>query len=322
MAMTRRTATGLLVGLLASHARAGFAEDYPSRPIRLLVGFGPGSGVDIVGRMYAQRISGILGQPVVVEDRPGAASSVAAAFVAHAEKDGYTLFMATSTNITNSITPTPGFDFATDFIPVMMTSRMPFFLVASPMLGVNSVKEFIALAKSKPGEIFFGSTGTGGTAHLTGELFNMKAGVKMVHVPYQGSGPVMNDLMGGRISVIFSPAVIVAPLIKAGKIKALAVASDKRSAIAPEVPTMAEAGLPDFNISVWDGLMAPAGTPPACIDTLSRALQQAAKDPEIVATLTNQGAEPGGGTPKEFADFIAVETRKWMAVAKEAGLLQ
>jgi tripartite-type tricarboxylate transporter receptor subunit TctC len=322
MATNRRAVAALVLAVVAGHAVPCAAQSYPDRAIRLLVGYGPGSGVDLVGRLYAQSASGILNEPVVVENRPGASSNVAAAYVAHAKKDGYTLFMATSTNVTNSIAPTPGFDFATDFTPVMLTSRMPFFLVASPTLGVNTVKELIALAKSKPGAIFFGSTGTGGTAHLAGELFNMKAGVKMVHVPYQGSGPAMTDLVAGRINVMFSPALIVAPLIKTGKLKALAVAAATRSAIAPDVPTMAEAGMSDFETSVWDGLMAPVGTSPAVIDKLSAAFQQAAKDPQIVATLSKQGAEVGGGTPKQFADFIAVETRKWMAVATAAGLRQ
>lgn len=306
---------------LASLSSSGIAADtYPNRPVRIIVGYEASSGVDIMARLFAKPLGVTLGQPFVVENRPGAASSLAAASVARSDKDGYTLFMATSSNAANSIAPNLGFDFIKDFTPVLMTTRLPFILVANPAMGLNNVQDLIALAKTKPGQVFFGSTGMGGTAHLTGELFNMKTGVQLVHVPYQGSARAITDLRAGRIAVMFLPASTVAAHIAAGTLKALATASPARSNIAPNVPTMAEAGLRDFETSLWDGLVAPAGTPSDIINRLANALNQAFKDQELIATLKKYGAEPGGGTPQKFAEFIAAEIQKWIAVADAAGL--
>src|SRR3979411_2438894 len=270
-------AVALLSIALAATAAPGLAADYPSRPVRVIVGFTPGASADITARIIANRMGQILNQQFVVENKPGAGSNLAADFVAHATKDGYTLLIATSANLTNAvITPNLGFDFVKDFAPIALATTAPIILAVHPSLGVNSVQELIALAKQKPGEIFYASTGVGAAPHLSGELFNARAGIKTVHVPYQGSPQAVTDLIAGRTSMMFSPASTVLTHIESGALKGLASAASKRPSIAPNLPTKAAAGLPDFDTSIWFGLMAPLGTPPAGIDQLARAAKHRA----------------------------------------------
>jgi len=305
---------------LALWAAAAPAADYPDRPVRIVVGYAAGSGVDIAARLYAKPLSAKFRQPFVIENRPGAASSVAAASVARAGKDGYTLFMASSTNAVNAITPNLGFDFARDFAPIALTTRQPFVLVASPSLGIDTVKQLVARNQEKPGEVFFASTGVGGTGHLTGELFNIRSGAKLTHVPYQGAGPIIADLIAGRIAVTFLPASTVVGHIEAGSIKGLATAGTARSPAMPNVPTMAEAGVPDLEVTGWEGLVAPAGTPDEIVQSLADAVSAAWRSDEILAVTQKQGALPGTGTPAQFRDFIASEIQKWQGVAASANL--
>ena len=297
------------------------AEDYPARPVRIIVGFIPGSSADITARVLGQRMGQILGQQFVVENKPGAGSSLAAEFVARAPKDGYTLFLGSSANITNAaINPNLSFDLAKDFAPIALVTTAAVILVVHPATGVNSVQELIALAKSKPGEVFYASTGVGTAPHLSGELFAMRNGIKLVHVPYQGSPQAVTDLLAGRTSMMFSPASAVVSQVETGKLKALASAAAKRPSIAPNLPTMAEAGMPDFDTSIWFGLMAPAGTPREIVDKLARAAREALQSEDVLAALHPQGFDALSGGPDDFARIIQSEIKRWGEVAQAAGL--
>jgi len=299
------------------------AEDYPARPVRIVVGFIPGSAADITARVLGQRMGQILGQQFVTESKPGAGSSLAAEFVARAPKDGYTLFLGSSANITNAaINPHLAFDMARDFAPIALVSTAAVILVVHPSIGVGSVQELIALARSKPGEVLYASTGVGTAPHLSGELFAMRAGVKLVHVPYQGSPQAVTDLLAGRTAMMFSPASAVLAQVEAGKLKALAAAAGRRPSVAPDLPTMAEAGMPDFDTSIWFGLMAPAGTPRDVVDKLAGAVAEALTSNELLATIHPQGFDALSGGPEVFANTIQTEIKRWGEVARAAGLKQ
>jgi len=312
----------LAIAAFCLAAAPAAAQDYPTRPLRVVVGFTPGAAADITARVLASRLSQILNQQVVVENKPGAGSSLAADYVAHAAKDGYTLLIGTSANLTNAVISQQNlaFDFVKDFAPIALIATAPVILVVNPSLEVNSVQELIALAKKKPGEINYGSTGVGAAPHLAGELFNARAGVKLVHVPYQGSPQAVTDLLAGRVSVMFSPASAVIPHVKAGKLKALASAASKRPTIAPDLPTMPEAGVPDFDASIWFGLMAPVGTPRPIIDKLAAAVNAALKADELKTSYAAQGFDPLGGGPEDMARTIAADTERWTVAARAAGL--
>ncbi|MGE5534385.1 MAG: Bug family tripartite tricarboxylate transporter substrate binding protein [Acidobacteriota bacterium] len=296
-------------------------SSYPSRPVHIIVGFGAGSSVDTATRVLARTLSKNLGQQVVVEDRPGAGSNIAADFVAHASNDGYTIFMATIANAINAtVSPNIRFDFSKDFAPITLVGAIPMLLVAHPSLGVSNVKELIALAKRKPRQIFFGSSGTGTSSHLSGELFNALAGVKLVHVPYSGSAQALTDLLAGRISLLFSAASTTLPYVRAGKLKALAMAQSERAKSAPQIPSMSEAGVPGFDASVWFGLVSPANTPPEVVDRLSRAVNDSLKSSDVIQPLHAQGIDLVGGSPDQFSRYIQGEIEKWGGVAATAGL--
>jgi tripartite-type tricarboxylate transporter receptor subunit TctC len=314
----------LVAGFFASFlvaAPAAAQDSYPSRPIRIVVGFGSASAADIVARVLAQQLGQSMHQQFIVETRPGAGSNIAAESVARAAKDGYTLLMATVANSVNAaMTPRLAFDFQKDLAPVTLVTAVPILLAANPRLGVRDVPALIALARSKPDQIVYGSSGTGTAAHLAGELFNARAGVRLVHVPYPGSAQALTDLIAGRIGLMFGAASTTLPHVQAGELVALAMAQSKRSGIAPDVPSMAEAGLPGFDATVWFGLLAPAGTPPEVISALSRAVNAALKTDDVIAPLRAQGMEPIGGSPDEFARYIGNEIAKWTPVVEAAGL--
>ena len=317
-----------MMGLLAAALLTAFAGntaraqgDYPNKPIRLVVGFTPGSVADITARVLGNRMGQILGQSVVVENRPGAGSNLAAEFVARSAKDGYTLFLPGSANIANAaINPNLPFDIAKDFAPVALVSAAAVILVVHPSLGVSNLQQLIALAKSKPGELSYASTGIGSAPHFSGELFMQRTGAKLVHVPYQGSPQAATDLLAGRVQVMFSPATAVISLVQDGRLKVLASAGSKRPGILPDVPTMIESGMPDFDTAIWFGLMAPAGTPREVIDKLARAVREAVKSSEVVAAWRPQGVDPLDGGPDELARLIASELKRWGDVATAAGL--
>ena len=297
------------------------AEDYPSRPVRVMVGFPAGSGADITARVVGQRMGQILGQQVVVENKPGAGSSLAADFVARAPKDGYTLLLATIANPINAVVnPNLSFDFIRDFAPIVRLTTTPNILVVHPSVGVKTVKELIELAKAKPDQLSFASSGVATGTHLAGELFKVMTGVKMVHVPYAGSPQAVTDLLAGRVQVFFSPASTVMSHVREGKLVALASTETKRTAVAPDLPTMVEAGLPGFETGLWFGLMAPAGTAKEIVDKLNRAGNEALKADEVGKALAPQGIDLVGGSTDDFARFLDSEMKQWTTVAQAAGL--
>jgi tripartite-type tricarboxylate transporter receptor subunit TctC len=305
---------------LALGAGAAQADDYPSRPVRVIVGFAPGAVADTIARVIATRIGGVLGGQFVVENRAGAGSSLGAEQVARAPKDGYTLLMCTVAQTVNPALNTLNFDFGKDFAPIMLVANAPQILVAHPSLGVSSVKELIALAKAKPEEIQYASSGVGTLSHLSGVLLNSAAGITLTQIPYPGSAQSMTDVLAGRVPLMFGPAATVWPNVQAGKLKALAVTQPQRAAIAPDVPTMAEAGLPGYSAGIWMGLLAPVGTPPEIVDKLSRAANEALRSNEVLSLLRSQGVDPLGGTAAEFARFIDDELKKWATVVAAAGI--
>ena len=300
---------------------SAWAEDYPSRPVRVIVGFSAGTSADITARVVGQRLGQILGQQIVVENKTGAGSSLAAEAVARAPKDGYTLLIASIANPINAVVGTKlSFDFPNDFAPIVRLTTTPNILVVHPSLGVKSVKELIELAKAKPDQLSFGSSGTATGTHLSGELFKVMTGVKMVHVPYPGSPQAVTDLLAGRIQVLFSPSSTVLQHVREGKLVALASTEARRTAVAPDLPTMVEAGLPGFETGLWFGLMAPAGTAQEIIAKLNRAGNDAVKADEVTKALTPQGIDLVGGSADDFAGFLASEMKRWATVAEAAGL--
>jgi tripartite-type tricarboxylate transporter receptor subunit TctC len=320
--MAKRFAIYAALTCAAALAASGaVAEDYPVRPIRVVVGFSAGSGADITARVVGQRMGQILGQQIVVENKTGAGSSLAADLVARAPKDGYTLLMATIANVINAVvTPNLSFDFRKDFAPIVRLTTTPNILVVHPSVGVKSVKELIDLAKAKPDQLSFASSGVATGTHLAAELFKVMTGVKMVHVPYAGSPQAVTDLLAGRVQVFFSPASTVLQHVREGKLVALASTEARRAAMAPDLPTMAEAGLPGFETGLWFGLVAPAGTPKEIIDKLARAGNEALKTDEVAKALAPQGIDLVGGSPEEFARYLDGEMKRWATVAEAAGL--
>jgi tripartite-type tricarboxylate transporter receptor subunit TctC len=306
---------------LASVPRGARAQAYPNRPVRIIMGFAPGASGDIAARLLALELGKLLSQQFIVENRTGAGSTIATNFVAHAAPDGYTLLQGTVANtISPIITPNIGYDFQKDFSPISLFATLPNIIVVNPSLGVHSVKELIKLAREKPGELTFGSAGVGGISHFGGELFNVMAGTKIVHVPYTGTAQAATDLLGGRLQVMFSPASTVLQFIAEGKLVALASTSARRASAAPDLVTVNESGLPGYDTVGWFGLMAPAGTPREIIDRVAAASNEALKSPEVTASLAVQGFDKAGGSPEDFAAFIREDTAKWTRVAQAAGL--
>jgi len=296
------------------------AQTYPAQPIRVIVGFGPGSAADILARLVGKQMEAGLGQPIVVENRPGNSSMIAAESVARAPADGYTLFMATIANTLNPAETKSNFNLGKELAPIALLGIVPNVLVAHPSVPANSLQELIALAKSKPEGLTFGSSGYATASYMAAELFNEKAGTNILAVPYQGgSNQAVSDLLSGRITLMFNVAATLAPHVEAGKLKAFAVAQSKRASIMPDVPTLAEAGMEGFDAGIWIGLLAPAGTPPAIIEKLSAAANDALNNEAVRTALKRQGTDPLGGTPKEFADFIRADIAKWSAILARPG---
>jgi tripartite-type tricarboxylate transporter receptor subunit TctC len=308
--------TPLLAALLfAFPHHAAAQEDYPTHPIRLVVGFAAGSSADVAARIVTRKLGELVGQTVVVENRPGASSMIAAEYVARAKNDGYTLLMATiASTINTTLSPDKGVNFEKDLAPVTLVGSLPNILVVNPSLGINSVQELIALAKQKPNELFYGAAGLGSGPHLATELFKQMAHVKMTGVLYPGSAQTVTDLLAGRIQVMFAPASTVVGLVKDGKVKALATSEAKRANIAPDLPTIAESGLPGYDTGLWFGILAPANTPKPVVDKIANAVNATLADPETLKQMHTQGLDALGGSPDDFAQFIKSETQRWATV--------
>ena len=320
--MSLRAAASLsaALALSAPHAAAA-AEPYPARPVRFVVAFPPGGGTDIIARSIAQKLGERLGQQVLVDNRPGAGGNIGTDLVAKSSPDGYTLLMGSAgpLAINASLFARMPFDPIKDLAPVTLAASTPNVLVVHPSLPAATVRELIALAKARPGEINFASSGHGTPAHLAGELFNSMAGVKLIHVPYKGAAPALADLLGGQVQLMFSTMPPALPHVKDGKLRALAVTSLKRSPAAPDLPTVDEIALPGFEANTWHGVVVPAGTPGAIVARLNREIVAILHLPDVVERLSGQGAEALGSTPEEFAAYIKSESVKWAKVVRDSG---
>jgi tripartite-type tricarboxylate transporter receptor subunit TctC len=314
-ALALLAALALLPGAFAQGA------PWPAKPIRFVVGFTAGGPSDVLARALGQKMAATLGQPIVIDNRPGAGGNSAAEAVAKSAPDGYTWLLGN-----NSILATNAalygklpFDPVRDFAPVGLVATQPNILVVNPAVPAHSVAELMALAKAKPGQLNFASSGAGAAAHLAGQLFKTAAGIDIVHVPYKGAQPALTDLMGGQVQMMFATSASALPYIRGGRLRALAVTSPRRMAELPAIPTMMEAGLPGFEAVSWHGIVVPAGTPASVIERIHLDLEAALATPEIRNEFRILGAEPAPGSPQAFADYIKVETPKWSKVVKESG---
>ncbi len=321
--MTIRPCLALALTLLALLTPAGAVAQsaFPDKPVRLVIGFPAGSATDIASRIVANKMSELLGQQVVVDNRPGASTSIAAVAVAKSPADGYTLFMAGNSNaVTPSLQKSVPFDFFRDFSPVALAVTVPSILVVNPVLGVSDVPQLVELVKKSPGKVFFASSGNGTMSHLAGELFGYTVGSRMTHVPYKGSSQAVTDLLSGAVPVMFAPASTVLPYIKDGKLRALATTGVERSRLAPDLPTIAERGVKDYDTRIWFGVVAPAGTPEPVIRRLAFAVNGALDASEVTSQLAVQGMEPFKGDAKQFSEHMRREMTRWAALIKSRGI--
>ncbi len=300
-------------------AQLAWAQNFPSRPVRIVVAFPPGGPTDFVGRLVADKMTGLLGQRVYIDNKPGANGTLGGGDVAKSDPDGYSLFLTTAGAVTVSphIMANMPFDTFRDFAPVSLVTKVSEVLVVSPKLGVKSVKDLVALAKQKPGAIPFASTGIGSPPHLAQLMLDSSAGVTFLHVPYRGAAPALTDLLGGQVEIVALDIPVVISQIQAGNLVPIGIAGDKRDAILPDVPTLAEQGYPNTDASNWYALLAPAKTPPDVIAKLNKAVDDALKDPAVRDKLVKTGATPVGGTPESLGTFMKAEYEKWGRVVKE-----
>jgi tripartite-type tricarboxylate transporter receptor subunit TctC len=319
-----RKITGVFVcaALALAGAQAAQAQDYPTRPVRVVIAFPPGGPTDFVGRLVTDKMSAALGQRVYIENKPGAAGTVGADNVAKADPDGYSLFLTTSgaVAVAPHIMASVPYDPLRDFAPVALVTKVTEVLVVTPKLGIKTVKELVALAKEKPGAVAFASTGIGSPPHLAQELLDVSAGVKFLHVPYRGAAPALTDLLGGQVQVLAADLPVLIAQIQAGALVPIGAAADKRDALLSDVPTLTEQGYPNTEASNWYALLAPAKTPPAVIAKLNKAVGDALNDPEVHDKLVKAGATPVGGTPEALGAFMKSEYEKWGKVVAERGI--
>jgi tripartite-type tricarboxylate transporter receptor subunit TctC len=316
-----RTMMWMVVFAAAAWGSAALAQTYPARPIKLLVGFTPGGGVDINGRLLARKLSELLGQQVVVENRPGAGTNIANELVAKAAPDGYTLLINTAAVAINmSLYKNLPFDTLRDFVPVSVFSESQNFLVVNAQAPLRSASDVIAAARARPGALNYASAGSGTTQHLAAELFKLRTRTDIVHVPYKGSAPSLTALIAGDVDMVFINVPAILQYVKSGRLRALAAAGARRSDLLPEVPTLKEAGVEGVEVVVWYGVLAPAGTPKEIVGVLANAIARAAWSPDVKQRLLEQGSEPVGNTPEEFGVLLRDEVAKWGEVVKAAGM--
>lgn len=318
----RRHVIGVVCAALCAAAASplAWANDYPNKPVKLVVPYPPGGPTDIVARVVAQKLQEQMGQFFLVENRPGAGANIGAEAVARSPADGYTLMVATTAHAINpSLFAKLSYSITKDFAPISQLTSGPLVIVTNPATPANNVKELIALAKSKQGGLNYASSGNGQSTHLSAELFSAMGGVKMAHVPYKGSAPALTDVMGGQADLMFDTMLSSMPHVKAGKLKALAVTSSQRSPSAPDIPTVAESGLPGYEAIAWNGLLAPAGTPKDVVDRLSAELKKVLDNPEVKQRFEAQGFAAAWNTPTAYASFLQAEVDKWGKVVTASG---
>lgn len=298
------------------------AQGYPAKSIRFIVPFPPGGGNDTIARLIGQKLTAATGQQVLVDNRPGAGGAIGAEAAAKSPADGYTMFLAgvATHGINPNLRRKIPYDPLRDFDAVSLIASAPLLVVVHPSLPIKSVKQLLALAKARPGQINYASNGAGGSSHLAVELFNMMSGTKMTHIPYKGLAPALTDLLSGEVQVMFSSAVAMLPQVKAGKLRAIAMTGARRSPAIPDIPTVAEAGVPGYETGSWYGIVVPAGTPKAAIDRLSREIIAIVRAPEITSRLNDEAVIPVGSTPAEFSAHIRNELARWAKTIKQAGL--
>ena len=309
------------IGSIAAFAAtAAFAQSYPNHPVRMIVPFAPGGATDIIARTVGQKLSEKLGQPVIIENKPGAGTTIGNAEVAKAKPDGYTLLFApTPFVISQVIYPTLPYDPKKDFTPVSLLATSNFILVANPAVGAKSIAELVAMAKAKPGSLTFCSAGNGTVPHLAGELFKLRAGVDIIHIPYKGGGPAIIDLVGGQVNMMFATPIEVSQQVQAGRLRVLGATSQKRLPAFPDVPTLAESGYPGFEVASFFGVLAPAGTPPEIVNRLANDLASVMALPDVRERFAAQSAEANVQGPEAFARFLTTERDKWADIVKRSG---
>jgi tripartite-type tricarboxylate transporter receptor subunit TctC len=318
MGLLGRLLTGLALLLLPALASA---QDFPNKPIKLIVPFPPGGPNDIIARVVGQRMSELIKQPIVIENRGGQGGVLGTDAIAKAAPDGYTIgIVSASSLVINPTMENVPYDVARDFAPVTLVTTVPEMLVVASNVAARDMGELVALAKSQPGKLNFASAGVGGLPHLAGELFKLTAKIDIVHVPYRGAAPAINDLLGQQVQMAFLDLPVLLPHIKSGTLRPIALGAPKRAPTSPEVPTTAEVGMPDLLIENWYGMIAPAGTPANIVNLLNRVTNEAMNDPQLAQKLADQGLTVAGDTPEHFRDYIGAETRKWAKVIKDAGI--
>ena len=312
----------ILAGLALCVAGAAFAQSsYPNKPIKLVVGFAPGGAADTVARAYSEHLAKALGQPIVIENRAGAGSSIAAEYVAHAPADGYTMLIASpaSISVNPALNPKLGYK-PSDFAPISKVSSSPLLLVVNPATQIDSVKELVTVAKRDPGKLNYATSGVGSAPHFGAVLFSQVTGIKMVHVPFKGGAPAVVSVVAGDTQVTFATPPSVLPMVRAGRLRALAVTTPERSSLMPDIPGMREAGFPDYSISFWYGFFVPAATPPEIVYRLFEATQQAAQSPAVKAALAREGTEVAlSKNPHDFAVFLEEDEKFWVELVRESG---
>jgi len=310
-ALSRLAASAAAAAVVLASPSA-LAQKFPDRPVTIVVPFPPGGGTDSLIRIMQPALTKLWGQAIVIDNRPGASGAIGGDFVAHAKPDGYTLLMSSTAGVTAKNVD--------KFTPITLVSASPYVVVVNPRIPASNISELVAYAKKNPGKLSFGSSGIGAASHLAGELFKSMAGVDMLHVPYKGTGQAVTDLLGGQIDVMFGPAETVMPHVKAGKLRALAVTSARRFAVLPDLPTVAESGVPGYSAVGWFGLFAPAGTPKDLVAKISADAGKVMNDPEVKKAMVTAGAEASPDTPEEFGRFVHSEMDKWTKLMKERGI--
>lgn len=310
----------MLATLLFAAAVAAGAQGYPAKPVRIIVPFAPGGGVDFTTRLLGQYLAEPLGQQILVDNRPGAGGTVGTEIGMKSPPDGYTLTMVSSSYPVLPSLYKLSFDPVADIAPIVLVARTPFVVTVHPSFPARTVKELIAVAKARPGEINFASAGTGSGVHLATELFMYQAGIRMNHVPYKGTGPALTDTISGQVTLLFGSVVASLPHVKSGRLRALAVTSSQRSAAAADIPTVAESGLPGYEVLDWSSLLAPKGTPPTVVDRLNGDVRKVLAQKEVIERLQQNGLAPGGGAPDQLMDMIRREMEMWRKVVAAAGI--